>query len=72
MSDASSHFTFTKLKAETYRSYVRRMLALPREPAGAIPKEGTNLYQVAKLQGAVERQYSFYAYSCLVKIHALL
>jgi hypothetical protein len=35
---------------------VRRKLPLPREPAGAIPKEGTNLYLgVAKLEGAVER-----------------
>jgi hypothetical protein len=41
--------------------HVRRKLPLPREPAGAIPKEGTHLYWVAKLQGAVERQYSFYA-----------
>jgi hypothetical protein len=38
--------------------HVRRKLPLPREPAGAIPKEGTNLYWVAKLQGAVERQYT--------------
>jgi hypothetical protein len=51
---------------------VRRKLPLPREPAGAIPKEGTNLYWVATLQGAVERQYSFYVDSCLVKIHVLL
>jgi hypothetical protein len=51
---------------------VRRKLPLPREPAGAIPKEGTNLYWVAKLQGAVERQYSFYDDSCLVKIHVIL
>jgi hypothetical protein len=51
---------------------VRRKLPLPREPAGAITKEGTNLYWVAKLQGAVERQYSFYADSCLVKIHVIL
>jgi hypothetical protein len=52
--------------------YVRRKLPLPREPAGVIPKEGTNLYWLAKLQGAVERQYSFYADSCLVKVHVLL
>jgi hypothetical protein len=51
---------------------VRRKLPLPHEPAGVIPKEGTNLYWVAKLQGAVERQYSFYTDSCLVKIHVLL
>jgi hypothetical protein len=50
---------------------VRRKLPLPREPAGVIPKEGTNLYWVFKLQGAVDRQYSFYADSCLVKVHAL-
>jgi hypothetical protein len=50
----------------------RRKLPLPREPAGVIPKEGTNLYWVAKLQGAVDRQYSFYADSCLVKKHVLL
>jgi hypothetical protein len=52
--------------------YVRRKLPLPREPDGAILKEGTNLYWVAKLQGAVERQYSFYADSCSVKIHVIL
>jgi hypothetical protein len=46
---------------------VRRKLPLPREPAGAIPKEGTHLYWVFKLQGAVDWQYSFYADSCLVK-----
>jgi hypothetical protein len=51
---------------------VRRKLLLPREPVGAIPKEGTNLYCVAKLQGAVERQFSFYADSCLVEIHVIL
>jgi hypothetical protein len=52
--------------------YVRLKVPVPREPAVAIPKEGTNLYWVAKLQGAVERQHSFYADSCLVKNHVLL
>jgi hypothetical protein len=52
--------------------YVRRKLPLPHEPAGAVLKEGTHLYWVAKLQGAVERQYSFYADSCLVKIHVIV
>jgi hypothetical protein len=47
-------------------------LPLPREPAGVIPKEGTNLHWVVKLQGAIERQYSFYADSCLVKNHVLV
>jgi hypothetical protein len=42
-----------------YIYIVRRKFPLPPEPAGAIPKEGTNLYWVAKLQGALERQYSF-------------
>jgi hypothetical protein len=51
--------------------YVRRKLPFPREPAGAIPKEGTHLYWASKLQGALERQYSFFAESCLVKIHVL-
>jgi hypothetical protein len=55
-----------------YHYYVRRKVPLPREPAGAIPKEGTNLYWVAKLQGAVEGQCRFYADSCLVKIHVIL
>jgi hypothetical protein len=45
--------------------FVRRKLPLPRDPAWAIPKEGTNLYWVAKLQGALERSYSSYDDSCL-------
>jgi hypothetical protein len=52
--------------------YVRRELPLPREPARAIPKEGTHLYLAPKLQGAVERQYSFNDDSCLLKTHVLL
>jgi hypothetical protein len=54
------------------KNNVRRKLPLPREPAEAIPKEGTNLYRVFKLQGAVDWQYIFYADSCLVKIHVIL
>jgi hypothetical protein len=66
------HSSQTQTPTPPLRIDVRRKLPLPREPAGAILKEGTNLYWVAKLQGAVERQYSFYVDSCLVKIHVLL
>jgi hypothetical protein len=59
------------VKYESF-SIVRRKLLLPCERDEAIPNEGTNLQCVAKLQGAVKRQYSFYAYSCLVKIHMIL
>jgi hypothetical protein len=60
------------IRFNTFSDDVRRKLPLPRDPSWAIPKEGTNLYWVAKLQGAVDRQYSFYADSCLVKNHVLL
>jgi hypothetical protein len=63
----------TKVEEQEAIAYnVRFKLPLPREPAGAIRKEGTHLYWVVKLQRAVERQYSVYADSCLVKNHVLL
>jgi hypothetical protein len=47
--------------------YVRRKLPLPLEPAGAIPKEGTNLYWVFKLFiGSRSISASFLKWRCTI------